>query len=69
MTQYKTLNKTQISIFYIVLTKGDGAPLPHARLYGDGGSVEYSFFVVIGPAVTGLFNIPELERGKILFCL
>lgn len=54
---------------HFVFTNGDGAPLPQARLYGDGGSVEYSFFVVDGPAVTGRFKMPELDRGKILFCL
>lgn len=46
-------------------TKGDGAPLPQAFLYGDGGCVEKSLPVLNGPAVTGLLINSELERVRI----
>lgn len=48
--------------YMINVTNGDGAPLPQAFLYGDGGCVEFSWLLFNGPAVTGRIMNSELER-------
>lgn len=47
------------------ITSGDGAPLPQAFLYGDGGCVEFSWLLFNGPAVTGRIMNSELDRISI----